>query len=397
MDQQRVKFSFLVLMLLCVAASGRAAVDDLVAVGRSIQSSQPLQITSELSISISHAGETFDSEPVQATITISGKGNSSLQLGEYTAFLSDGSLIVIRKGVDDCYLRLSAGAQPVEVIHRVIGMVPFPMVSLAMNAGQKPAAILSGLHSEIDGLELASTEKDELGRLTSLVFQSEDVEMVMVIDSETGRPVTAALDQRHPDDMPEDSVLHYQWKWRYAVPEPDEIPVFTRGSRFRVDRLSALRRLGEQVASLGGQAPKLDLPTLDGNRVALSSLKGRVVVVDFWATWCGPCRRALPQLQSLAAEFRGQSVTFLTVDCFERSSGEQMRSKVAEVAADLGLTLPILLDEDGSTAKRWGVKGIPATFIINQDGGLASSHSGAGPDYAELLRGEIVELLSPEP
>ena len=188
-----------------------------------------------------------------------------------------------------------------------------------------------------------------------------------------------------------------RWKWDYGIPAADEIPSFLRGNRFRVDRLSSLRRIGEQVASLGGQAPKLDLPTLDGNRVNVASLKGRVVVIDFWATWCGPCRKALPQLQALAEEFKDQPVTFLTVDCFERTSGEQMRAKVAEVAGALGLTLPILLDEDGQTAGRWGVKGIPATFIINQDGGLAASHSGAGPDYAELLRGEIVELLSPEP
>ncbi len=387
----------LALVLLCLPVSLKAAVEDLNAVVRAIQSSKPLRITSTLSMSVSHAGEIFESEPVQAIITIADNGTSILELGEYTAFLSDGSVVLVRKGVDDSYLRVPAGTQPAEVLHRVLGLVPFPMVTIVMDGVQREEGAFSSVHSEIDGLQLVSSNKDEQGRLSSLIFQSDDARMRISVNPDTGRPATAELDQQHPEDLPGDSVLHYEWKWSYAVPETDQIPVFIRGNRFRVDRLSALRQPGEEVASVGGQAPKLDLPALDGDRVTLTSLKGRVVVIDFWATWCGPCRKALPQLQDLAKEFSDRPVTFLTVDCFERSSGAQMRAKVAEVAESLGLTLPVLLDEDGGTAKRWGVSGIPATFIIDMEGGLAASHTGAGPDYTELLRSEIIELLSPEP
>ena len=185
----------------------RTATDDLVAVCRTIQSSAPLQITSTLSISVTHAGETYETKPVEAVVTIVGPGESSLQIGEYTAFVVDGSVVVVRKDVDDSYLRLPAGSQPAEVIHRVMGLVPFPMVALAMSVEQQPAGILPRLHSEIEGLELISTEKDDQGRLVSLAFESGDDTMTMAIDPGTGRPMTAELDQQQPDGMPENSTL----------------------------------------------------------------------------------------------------------------------------------------------------------------------------------------------
>lgn len=112
--------------------------------------------------------------------------------------------------------------------------------------------------------------------------------------------------------------------------------------------------------------PALALPSLDGAHVDIEELRGRVVLVNFWATWCPPCRKEMPSLQRLWHQLGGDDFEVLAVDVGE--SGEQVRQFLDTL--DVTLRFPILLDEDGAVTPRWPVVGLPTTYVVSRDGRL---------------------------
>ena len=118
-------------------------------------------------------------------------------------------------------------------------------------------------------------------------------------------------------------------------------------------------------------APDFALPQLDGQTVSLSGLRGRVVLIEFWATWCGPCRFSLPSLDVIFKRYRDRGVTVLLVN-----QGEEAGKVLAW--AGRRFTAPILLDRDGQVGTRYGVQGIPRLFIVDAEGRVAYEHQGYG-------------------
>ena len=113
--------------------------------------------------------------------------------------------------------------------------------------------------------------------------------------------------------------------------------------------------------AVGRPAPDFTLDGLDGQPVQLSELRGQPVVINFWATWCGPCRSEMPSLQTAAARFDRQ-VVVVGVD-----QGEEI-SPVQEFVDDLGVTFPIALDKEMAVGARYNVKGMPTTFFVDENG-----------------------------
>ncbi|MBO9632381.1 MAG: redoxin domain-containing protein [Chitinophagaceae bacterium] len=123
-------------------------------------------------------------------------------------------------------------------------------------------------------------------------------------------------------------------------------------------------------------APIFALQTLAGKNVDLAKLKGRVVVLDFWATWCGPCVASFPVMQAAVDKYKGQAVDFLFINSWESQPEEQKRKEIVEkFAAKKGLRFDILMDTPKSgdpikydVIEQYKVKGIPAKFIIDKKG-----------------------------
>jgi len=114
-------------------------------------------------------------------------------------------------------------------------------------------------------------------------------------------------------------------------------------------------------------APDMVLKDLDGQTVSLARLKGKVVVVNFWATWCPPCRREFPSMEHLRVKFNKQPLVILAVN--EGEKPEVIESFISQL--DVVPGFPILLDLEGDAMAFWTVRGLPTTFILDKRGRIA--------------------------
>ena len=123
-------------------------------------------------------------------------------------------------------------------------------------------------------------------------------------------------------------------------------------------------------AIVGKPAPAFDLEKADGGRISLASLKGNVVILTFWATWCAPCKVEMPTLEDAYKKHGGKGVTVVGVN-FQQEKPPGKKFTDANK-----LTFPIAMDVDGKTADGYYVPGLPTTFFIGPHGVLAGYHEG---------------------
>ncbi len=130
-------------------------------------------------------------------------------------------------------------------------------------------------------------------------------------------------------------------------------------------------------------APRLVLPTLDGGeKISLASLEGKAVVVNFWASWCEPCKEESPRLEAAWDRWRDEGVVVLGVDA------QDFRDDARRFVKRYGLTYPIVHDGSGSTLGRWGVTGFPETWFVGRNGKLVGERV-QGPVSEEQLERNI--------
>ena len=118
-------------------------------------------------------------------------------------------------------------------------------------------------------------------------------------------------------------------------------------------------------------APDFTLQQLDGGTVRLSELRGRIVIVEFWATWCGPCRFSLPSLDVISKKYQGRGVAVLLIN--QDETAEAVRTWIGK-----RITAPILLDEGSMVARLYEVESIPRLVVIDREGRMVYLHQGYG-------------------
>jgi len=138
----------------------------------------------------------------------------------------------------------------------------------------------------------------------------------------------------------------------------------------------------------GKSAPDFTLQDLDGRSVSLKSLRGKVVVLDFWATWCGPCVASLPLVTSVASSFKDQGVVFYAAN--QREDAAVIR----KFQADKGLTFPVLLDPEGKAGGLYQALAIPETVLIDRNGKIQAVHVGYNPQIKTLLSKQLTDILA---
>ena len=149
--------------------------------------------------------------------------------------------------------------------------------------------------------------------------------------------------------------------------------------------IDRMQELGFQLPSRAVQAVDFDLADLAGEVHSLQGYRGSVVFLNFWATWCGPCRTEMPDLQELHDEL-GDNAQFNVLAINLQEDAAQVR----RFASDLDLSFQILLDSSGETSASYGARTLPMSYIIDRDGTILARIIGvrewAAPEFAELFR-----------
>jgi len=145
-----------------------------------------------------------------------------------------------------------------------------------------------------------------------------------------------------------------------------------------------------ELLAVGTEAPAFELATPSGDKVELAALRGRVVVLDFWSTWCGPCLRAMPALQQIQERFAGRRVSVLGIDVWQDRDPD---GDPVETMRERGCTYPLLLNGD-DVAKRYHVTAIPTLYVIGADGRIAHVEEGFDEELMETLTAVIEKALA---
>ncbi|MCK4353136.1 TlpA family protein disulfide reductase [candidate division WOR-3 bacterium] len=135
-----------------------------------------------------------------------------------------------------------------------------------------------------------------------------------------------------------------------------------------------------------GNAPDFTLPELGGEQFTFSSLKGKVIILDFWATWCGPCRVEIPDFISLYKKYKDKGLEIIGI-----SLDRDKESAVAPFARQMGINYIIVFGGKEVTEKYGGIRGIPTTFIIDQKGNIFKKY--VGVRTKNIFEADIKELL----
>lgn len=133
-------------------------------------------------------------------------------------------------------------------------------------------------------------------------------------------------------------------------------------------------------------APDFTLEDLEGRPVSLSDFRGKVVAIEFFASWCAPCREAVPDMMFLFKKYKGRGFEFIAI------SADSDRAAAAEFAKEYRITYPVLLG-DRRVIDLFNVMNVPTTFIIDKNGRISKKHAGYMPNTASIMSREIEALL----
>ena len=136
-----------------------------------------------------------------------------------------------------------------------------------------------------------------------------------------------------------------------------------------------------------GKAPDFTLKSRSGDNVKLSELRGKVILINFWASWCGPCRQEMPVLDQLYQRYRSLDFTILGVNVEENSDAAKSLLK------DISVSFPILFDSANNVSKLYKVKGMPSTILVDRDGNMRYMYMGYQHGYEQEYQKQVRALI----
>jgi len=156
------------------------------------------------------------------------------------------------------------------------------------------------------------------------------------------------------------------------------LTVFLQGCQKPPDKVRAVK---------GEKAPAFSLQDLDGEQVSLADFAGKVVIVEFWATWCPPCRESVPATNKLYRKYRDMGLVAVAV------AVQDQPDAVGDYIREWSIEMPVLMD-DGAVSQVYGVRGIPAMFFINRAGLVTNELEGYRPSVDREIESRVKEMLA---
>ena len=143
----------------------------------------------------------------------------------------------------------------------------------------------------------------------------------------------------------------------------------------------------QAASTAAGPAPDFTLKSNTGKNIKLSELRGQVVMINFWASWCGPCRQEMPLLDQLYQRYQPMGFTLLGVNVEEDSAAAD------KILKEIPVSFPVLYDNKSKVSESYQVQAMPSTFLIDRDGKLRYLHKGYRPGTEDDYQKQIRELI----
>ena len=138
---------------------------------------------------------------------------------------------------------------------------------------------------------------------------------------------------------------------------------------------------------VGSEAPDFALRSSLGENLRLSEYRGQVVMLNFWATWCGPCRQEMPLLEDIYGRYEPAGFSLLAINLDEENED------ALDMASALGVTFPLLFDDEKTVSRLYDIRAMPMTVLIDRDGRVRHVHQGYRPGYESRYLDEVRSLL----
>ena len=325
------------------------------------------------------------------------KGSVLVKNALLQAVALDSKLYLTQSDVPDRYVVAPYDGDFGAALHRVAGNGSlFEPPPVALHSGKGVEACLDTLRFNLlEPLRIAgyrhatgSKEQDEIR------FVANNGELTLAIDSKT-HFFTAVSFQVRPPGAPEGFLARVNGTFSPQVLNESETSIdFAPGSRSAVENLADLTSTRLTVGSV---APDFELETLDGKKIALHDLRGSIVVLDFWATWCVPCWTVLKETQALSDWVAAEKlpVAIFAVNTLEQGPESKERlDRVRRFWKSQHFTMPTLVDVHSTMFKAYGSPGLPSVVLISPSGAILRYHEGLFPEMLETLKREAQEHLS---
>jgi peroxiredoxin len=311
----------------------------------------------------------------------------------------DNGFYLVQSDVPDRYAFARYDGDFGTVLRRVAGSGSlFEPPPLAMHEGKDLDACIDTLRFNLLGpLQIAGCREAVAGdngkSYDEVRFVADNGELTLRIDRQTHFFVSVSF-QVKPAGAPEGFQVRVNGTFSPKILTASEQPIaFAPGSRSAVNSLTELT---SKRLPIGSPAPDFELETLDGKKIALHELRGSIVLLDFWATWCVPCWTALKETQSIHdwAAAENLPVKVFAINTLEQGSNVKEKSdRVRAFWRSQGFTMPTLFDSESKVFKTFESPGLPSIVLISPSGKILRYHEGLFPEMRETLKKELQEKV----
>lgn len=385
-----------------------------------------LTVKSTVKVEVMDGDVAAQSSEVKGEFTFGRNQNAIIKLRGYTCYLhteqgkSEGVMSAVHEGNATSYFTTTDDGSPYYALFNSFTDLPFPELAIMLGF-DATEDILMQFHQKEPFLQptAVSMENVDGKAIKRLTLAADHSKMNLHIDPDTNLMLSATLEITGGPLVQTGATLVYHYEWAYDVhDDPPDASMFVLdpGERQKIDLMAALAPRaaargadddengggggggGGRGSLIGQPAPPITLATADGKAFDLQDAQGRVVVLDFWASWCGPCMVGLPELHKVASWAADEQlpVTIMTVNCWEirtrdTDTPDNRLASARKTWETKGFTLPIAMDYADQIGEAYRVRGIPTTVIIRSDGVVHAIHEGVAE--TEALKSDILAAL----